>query len=79
MFTIEHEFDASVITLVDDTAAPGSEDITVTFFDDSVTLEQADARTGEVRRISFTMNQIEDLRAALDLPEGAYQRQSTAD
>lgn len=74
MFTIEHEFDASVITLIDDDASPEMEDITLTFFEDSVTIEQLDPRTEEVQRITFTMNQIADLRAALDLPEGAYTR-----
>ncbi|NNU81227.1 hypothetical protein HMH01_12350 [Halovulum dunhuangense] len=74
MFTIEHEFDATVITLIDDAATPASEDVTVTIFDDGVALEQADPRTGALRRINFTMSQIEDLRAALNLPEGAYVR-----
>ncbi|MSU88369.1 hypothetical protein GE300_01905 [Rhodobacteraceae bacterium 2CG4] len=74
MFTIEHEFDASVITLVDDNATPGAEDVTITCFDDSVTLEQLDVQSGEVMRVVLTMAQVEDLRAALDLPEGAYVR-----
>ena len=73
MFSIEHEFDATVITLVDDSAAPLSEDVTVQAFDDCVTIEQFDARRDEVVRISFTMAQIRDLAAALDLPEGVYQ------
>lgn len=72
MFSIEHDFDATVITLVDDAAAPLSEDITVHAFDDCVTVEQYDARRDEVVRISFTMAQIRDLAAALDLPEGVY-------
>lgn len=74
MFTIEHDFDASIITLIDDDASPESEDITVTFFEDCVTIEQLDPRTDAVQRITFTMNQAADLRAALDLPEGAYSR-----
>lgn len=74
MFTIEHEFDASIITLVDDEASPESEDITLTFFEDCVTIEQLDPRTDRVQKVTFSMNQVEDLRAALDLPEGAYIR-----
>lgn len=76
MFTIEHEFDASVITLVDDGDAPLREDVTVTAFDDQVVVEQLDPRTDKVQKITFSMAQIEELRAALDLPEGLYQREA---
>ena len=72
MFTIEHEFDASVITLIDEGNAPLSEDITINTFASCITLEQVDPRTDEVKRISFSMAQIRDLEAALDLPEGSY-------
>ena len=78
MFTVEHEFDHSLITLVDDAGAPHAEDITVTLFEDEVTLEQLDPRTDTVQVIRFTMNQVRDLRAALDLPEGAYVRKDGA-
>ncbi|MEM8869789.1 MAG: hypothetical protein AAGB10_19160 [Pseudomonadota bacterium] len=74
MFTIEHEFDASVITLVDDAGTPGTEDVTISCFDDQVVLEQVDPHTDRVQRISLTLRQVNDLRAALDLPEGAYVR-----
>jgi len=74
MFSIEHDFDATVITLVDDNAAPLSEDITVHAFDDCVTVEQFDPRRNDTVRISFTPGQIRDLAAALDLPEGVYRR-----
>jgi HSP20 family molecular chaperone IbpA len=73
MFTIEHEFDATVITLVDDPATHRQEDITVTAFEDVVTLEQLDPRTDEVQKITFSESQLRDLVAALDLPEGVYQ------
>lgn len=72
MFSIEHDFDATVITLVDDGAVPLSEDITVQAFDECVTVEQFDPRRDDVIRISFTMSQVRDLAAALDLPEGVY-------
>ena len=72
MFSIEHDFDATVITLVDDKAAPLSEDITVQAFEDCVTVEQFDARRDEVVRITFTLGQVRDLAAALNLPEGVY-------
>jgi hypothetical protein len=72
MFSIEHDFDATVITLVDDRAAPLSEDITVQAFEDCITVEQYDPRRDDVIRITFTPGQIRDLAAALNLPEGVY-------
>lgn len=72
MFSIEHDFDATVITLVDDSAAPMSEDIVVQAFEDCVTVEQYDPRREDTIRISFTLAQVRDLAAALDLPEGVY-------
>ena len=75
MFTIEHEFDASVITLVDDGGAPLREDVTITAFDDQVVVQQLDPRTDTVHKITLSMAQIEELRVALDLPEGIYRRE----
>lgn len=72
MFTIEHEFDATVITLIDEGAAHLAEDITIAAFDDCVTLTQNDPRDGEPVTISMSMGQLRDLMAALDLPEGSY-------
>jgi len=78
MFTIEHEFDASVITLVDDKATPETEDVIITTFEDQVTVEQFDPRTDRMQRVTLTMGQLADLRAALNLPEGAYIRRPGA-
>ena len=72
MFTIEHEFDASVITLIDEGAPHLQEDVVIAMFEDCVTLEQPDIRNGEVLRITLSMAQVRDLAAALDLPEGSY-------
>ncbi|MEO0989953.1 MAG: hypothetical protein AAFX00_03275 [Pseudomonadota bacterium] len=72
MFTIEHDFDATVVTLVDEGAAPLQEDIVIHAFDDCVTVEQLDSRTGQVQRITLSIAQLADLGAALDLPEGLY-------
>lgn len=78
MFSIEHEFDSTVITLIDEGAAPLDEDITITAFDEGVTLEQLDPRSDSVQRITFSAVQLRDLAAALDLPEGVYRRVGTA-
>jgi hypothetical protein len=72
MFTIEHEFDASVVTLIDEGKAPLKEDVTITVFASQVNVEQLDERTGEVQVITFSLNQLHELEAALDLPEGSY-------
>jgi hypothetical protein len=73
MFTIEHTFDATVITLVDDGEdLPLSEDVVINAFDDCVTVDQVDPRTDEVVRITLSLSQVRDLAAALNLPEGSY-------
>ncbi|MBN2906382.1 MAG: hypothetical protein JXJ18_06730 [Rhodobacteraceae bacterium] len=72
MFTIEHEFDATVITLMDEGKGHLQEDVTVTAFEDCVTVEQLDPRTDQVHKITLSLAQIHELGAALDLPEGIY-------
>lgn len=74
MFTIEHTFDATVITLVDEGAKLLHEDLTIHAFEDQVTLEQMDSMTNEVMRITLSLTQVQDLAAALNLPEGSYRR-----
>ena len=73
MFSIEHEFDATVVTLVDEGDAPLQEDVVINSFAECVTLEQFDPRTGSLQKITLSPEQIRDLAAALDLPEGVYQ------
>ena len=76
MFTIEHEFDATIVTLVDEGDAPLQEDVIISNFEECVTLQQADPRTDQMRTITLSLAQVRDLAAALDLPEGAYQLQA---
>jgi len=79
MFTIEHEFDATVITLVDEGEdGPLLEDIIINAFEDCVTVEQVDPQTDEVLRITLSTTQIRDLAAALNLPEGSYRLERKA-
>lgn len=72
MFTIEHEFDATVITLIDDPASHRQEDVTINAFEDCVTIEQFEPQSDRLQRITLSHSQIKDLAAALDLPEGVY-------
>ena len=76
MFTIEHDFDATVITLIDE-AQPGERplnaDVVILTFDDRVVVEQVDHDDADtVQRITLTLRQLAELRAALNLPEGNY-------
>ena len=72
MFTIEHDFDATVITLIDEGGPALQEDITISAFEDCVTLEQLHPITQEPMVITLSMVQLRDLAAALNLPEGSY-------
>jgi hypothetical protein len=72
MFSIEHEFDATVVTLVDEGPAPLQEDVVVNAFAECVTVEQFDPRTDTMQKITLSMTQIRDMAAALNLPEGVY-------
>lgn len=72
MFTIEHDFDATVITLVDEGSEALQEDVTILAFEDCVTIEQLDPRTDEVLKITLSNAQLRELAAALNLPEGSY-------
>lgn len=76
MFSIEHGFDATVITLVDEGEGDTlpAEDVIVSAFEECITLTQPDPRNGEPVQITLTMGQVRDLVAALNLPEGVYRR-----
>ena len=72
MFSIEHEFDATVVTLVDEGQAPLGEDVVINAFEECVTLTQYDARNDKAQTITLSLSQVRDLSAALNLPEGVY-------
>ncbi|WP_281985173.1 hypothetical protein [Thalassorhabdomicrobium marinisediminis] len=72
MFTIEHEFDATVVTLVDEAGPHLTEDVVISAFDDCVTVTQVDIRTDMPVTITLSLSQLRDLSMALDLPEGSY-------
>jgi hypothetical protein len=79
MFTIEHEFDATVVTLVDDGEVPLREDVVISAFEDCVNVTQIDPRTDLPVTITLSMAQLRDLSLALDLPEGSYRFRSETD
>ncbi|MDV7142442.1 hypothetical protein R3X27_07075 [Tropicimonas sp. TH_r6] len=79
MFTIEHEFDSTVITLVDEGDIPIHEDITINAFEECITIEQLEPQTDRVQKITLSPEQLRDLAAALNLPEGVYQLREMRD
>lgn len=79
MFTIEHDFDATIITLIDEGSVALQEDITISAFEECVTLEQLHPITQAPMLITLSMAQLRDLSAALDLPEGSYRLERSKD
>ena len=74
MFSIEHEFESTDIILVDEGTAQLQEDLIVNSFSECVTIEQYDVRTDKINKITFSMAQLKDLSAAINLPEGVDTR-----
>ena len=72
MFSIEHEFDSSIITLVDESQSAAQEDVVINAFAECITLEQFNPRLNRAEKVTLSMEQVRDLAAALDLPEGVY-------
>lgn len=78
MFTIEHEAEGTIITLLDTTAE--NEDLLVLMYDvDKVALAQWDDDHQDYTYISITYDTLRDVVAAMDLPEGMYQREESSD
>ena len=72
MFTIEHEFDATVVTLIDEGRGQLQPDVTVNAFEECITLIQHEAITDKMQMVTLSMKQVQDLAASLNLPEGSY-------
>lgn len=72
MFSIEHEFDSTVVTLVDEGQGALQEDVIVNAFEECITVEQFDPRTDQMYKLTLSITQVNDLAAALNLPEGVY-------
>jgi hypothetical protein len=78
MFTIEHEFDATVITLVDEGQPFLQEDAVVEIYEDCIVIQQHDPLTERPLRLTLSLQQSRDLAAALNLPEGSYRLEPPA-
>ncbi len=74
MYSVEHDFDVTVVTLVDEGRAPLQEDVIVSGFEDCITVEQYDPRTDTTQKITLSISQMNDLIAAASSSEGVYRR-----
>ena len=71
MITIEHEFDNTTITLLDDSGE--FEDVAIVLYEDTVFIQQYYEDTNKSAVIALTPKMWKELMVAMDLPEGAYQ------
>ncbi|CUH74691.1 hypothetical protein [Tropicibacter naphthalenivorans] len=74
MFSVEHEFDATVVTLVDEGESYLQEDVVVSSFEECITVEQYDPRENRTHKVTLSLTQMKDLIAAVSMPEGVYRR-----
>ena len=72
MYTVEFDHDEITVTLVDDTA--NHEDVVVNSFDDIVYVRQWNEEFDRMQTIAMSVDQWEELIAAIDSPEGAFMR-----
>ena len=74
MFSIEHEFGSTIITLVDEGAAQLQKDLIKDSFSEWLTIEQCEVRTDKINKPTLSTAQLKDSSAAINLPEGVYTR-----
>lgn len=79
MFTIEHEFDCTVVTLMDEGDGFLQEDVVINGFEDCITIQQFDPTTNGMQKVTMSITQMKDLAAAISLPEGIYSRTDRQD
>jgi hypothetical protein len=70
MFTIEHEFESTVITTLDQEGQ--HEDVEVHLDNESIFIRQWSEELQTFDLIELSMQQLKDIITAVDLPEGAY-------
>jgi hypothetical protein len=70
MFTIEHEFESTVITTLDQEGE--HEDVEIHLDAESIFIRQWSEELQTFDLIELSMQQLNDIITAVDLPEGAY-------
>ena len=71
MFTIEHGFEATSITLIDDTVGALLEDVCIKSYEDRIVIEQWDATRNRMHGITLSMNQAHDLPLLWTCPKAS--------
>ena len=75
MFTIEHEFDYTVITSIDE--GDNFKDVEVLIDDQLVYIVQRIAGTEKNQVLELSHQQLRDLMLSMKLPEGAYYQEES--
>ena len=70
MFTIEMDWDETAITVLDKTGE--NEDVQFLIYDDIAYIRQFDNDTNRFSIITMSPDQIGEIIASMNLPEGAY-------
>jgi len=70
MFTIEMDWDETAITVLDQTGE--NEDVQFLIYDDVAYIRQFDNDTNRFSVITMSPDQIGEIIASMNLPEGAY-------
>lgn len=70
MFSVEHEFDSTTVTVLDDSGE--EEDVAVILFDDVVYIRQYLADTDAAAIVSMTPKMFTELMTAWNKAEGSY-------
>jgi hypothetical protein len=73
MYSIEHDFDATVITLMDEGETPLQEDVIINAFAECITVEQYCPHSDRVHKITLSLTQLNEMAAAISSPEGIFQ------
>lgn len=72
MYTVEHDFDETRITILDDSGDIESEDVEVILADDHVCIRQWDTELDMPSLVIFSAAMWDELLCAINSPEGAY-------
>lgn len=74
MFTIEDEFASTKITLMDEADPEAHADVVIEIGEDKVVIRQFNIEANLPDEVTLSLSQLADLKAAINLPAGAYQR-----
>ena len=72
MFSIEHKFNTTVITLGEEGTTPLQENVNVNGHEECITVQQYNPCHDRMQMVTLSIAQMHDLVAAISLPEGVY-------